>query len=548
VGLALYRDGGQCWLVLSADAATARVSFATERLAKAFAAPSSFVMLLRKHLEGTRLAEVRHVPEERVLILSFRGQEREARLVAEVMGKHSNVILVDESERVLGALKVVPSSHSRVRPIVPGREYRLPPARERDRLIYPPGERVDPLVSPGAFRTLLDAAPSSVPAHTALLGLLPGASPFLVEQILARAGIPQKSTLAEVSLDALLAACQEMYGFYQSRAWRPCSFATSRRRTDFAPYIPVNVSDVVEVDSISRAIDQSLGRQESHDALKAARDALLAEVERQRRRIARKLDYLQEGLEAAGEAEAVMQQGQLLLAYQHRVGSGATELTIPEMDISIPLDPRLSPRENAERLFRRYGKLRDARARLPELLAAAEAEAERLDEIAVFIRLATSEAELRNLEREFAPEPSPGAPVKSRREKRRGPARFTREGYTAIVGRSARENEEVTFRLARRGDLWLHARQRTGAHVIVQAQNENVPQEIVEEAARLAAYFSEGRNDSAVDVDVTHVRNVRKIPGGAPGRVTYRHFQTMHVQPGLQGWQPLSPSGRTPGG
>jgi predicted ribosome quality control (RQC) complex YloA/Tae2 family protein len=116
------------------------------------------------------------------------------------------------------------------------------------------------------------------------------------------------------------------------------------------------------------------------------------------------------------------------------------------------------------------------------------------------------------------------------------------------VGRSARENEEVTFRLARRGDLWLHARQRTGAHVIVQAQNENVPQEIVEEAARLAAYFSEGRNDSAVDVDVTHVRNVRKIPGGAPGRVTYRHFQTMHVQPGLQGWQPLSPSGRPPGG
>lgn len=536
VALSLYHEGSQRWLALSADTQTARVSFVADRLAKGFPTPSAFVMLLRKHLEGMRLAEVRQAPMERVLILSCQGGDRTVRLVSEVMGRHSNVILVDDSDRVLGAVKVVPASQSRVRPIIPGQLYRPPPERARDDAIFPPGRRVDPAAEPASCRALLSDASPDRPARDALLGLLPGASPFLVEQILARASTPPTSTLAEADVDQLLASCVQLYQLYQTRQWHPCTFTDRRGRPDFAPFLPLLVENVQEEASMSAAVDRRLGTRESHDALKAARDALLSEVSKQQRGIARKSASLREGLKASGQAESAMQQGQLILAYQYMVEPGTSELIIPDLDVSIPLDPRFTPAENAERLFRRYRKLRDAERKLPALLAATEAEAARLEDLAVFARLATSESELRELSRDLAPQREQKEEKKGGRDRRRGPLRFSHGGYTAIVGRNARENEEVTFRLARRTDLWLHARQRTGAHVVVPADGSSVPEDVVEAAAQLAAYFSEGRQDSAVDIDVTQVRNVRKIPGGPPGRVTYQHFRTLRVEPSIDSW------------
>jgi predicted ribosome quality control (RQC) complex YloA/Tae2 family protein len=175
------------------------------------------------------------------------------------------------------------------------------------------------------------------------------------------------------------------------------------------------------------------------------------------------------------------------------------------------------------------------------MIAEAEAEAARLADLAVFARLATVEADLRALRSTIHPERTQAQSKKPKRDKRRGPARFRHDGYTVLVGRNAQENEEVTFRLAGRDDVWLHVRERTGAHVAVQGGRGSVPPEVVESAARLAAYFSEARSESRVDVDVTAVRNVRKIPGGPPGRVTYRNFQTLRVEPGIEDWEPINP-------
>jgi predicted ribosome quality control (RQC) complex YloA/Tae2 family protein len=232
-----------------------------------------------------------------------------------------------------------------------------------------------------------------------------------------------------------------------------------------------------------------------------------------------------------------MEQGQLLLAYQYALKPGESRLEIPELEMTIPLDPTLSATDNAERLFRRYRKLRDAHSKIPPLIEEAEAEAARLADLEAFARLAESEADLRAVRRDLAGPPEEPAGKKPKADKRRGPARMALDGYTALVGRSARENEEVTFRLARRDDLWLHARERTGAHVILQGGGPDPPAGMVEAAAALAAYYSEGRSDSYVDVDVTPVRNVRKIPGGPAGRVTYHHFRTVRVKPSNEEWQ-----------
>jgi predicted ribosome quality control (RQC) complex YloA/Tae2 family protein len=541
VSLAVYAGGTLHWLVLSADARYGRVHLASERLAKGFATPSSFIMLLRKYLEGSRLVDLQQAPYERVLQLACGTPEHRITLVAEIMGKHSNLILLDTDETILGALKIVPPRRSRVRPIVPGGRYISPPARERDEELFGAGERVDPSTSPNVFVQLLSRAPARTPLIKALMGVLPGAGPFLAREIVARAGVDPDAALLDVPLDRVHTAGAEIYELYRSRDWKPCTFADGRGRPDFAPFVPMHVHDPVRVTSMSTAVDANIGRDESRDALGVTRKAVLTQVERALTAAQHRVSSLSEGLIAAKEAETSMQRGQLILAYQYLLSPRAELLEIPELDVTIHLDPMLSPSENAEKAFRRYRKLRDARSKIPDLLQSAETEVSRLQDLAAFVRLAGSEGELRDLDR-FLNRPS-GERTSSatKREKRRGPARFQMDSHSLIVGRNARENEEVTFRLARRDDLWLHARQRTGAHVILHSLQNEPSDEVLRAAAGVAAYFSEGRNDTAVDVDVARVRDVRKIPGGPPGRVTYRGKSTVRATPGLGDWTPDRP-------
>lgn len=535
LSLAVYAGGTLHWLVLSTDARHARVHLASERMAKGFATPSAFTMLLRKYLEGSRVMDLRQQPYERVLQLTCGAPDHRVTLVAEIMGKHSNVILLDTDETILGALKIVPPRQSRVRPIVPGGRYTPPPARERDEELFGTGERVDPSMSPNVFMQLLDRAPARTPLKHALMGLLPGAGSFLVQEIAARAGVDPDATLLEVPLDRVRSGGAEIYALYRSRNWAPCTFTDERGRSDFAPFIPVREQDPVVVASMSAAVEARMGRDESRDALGVTRRAIQDPVERALNAAQHRVSSLYEGLMAAEEAETSMQRGQLILAYQYLLSPRAELLEIPELEVKIQLDPELSPSKNAEKAFRRYRKLRDARSRIPELLQGAEMEVGRLEDLAAFVRLAESEGELRELGRSLE-RPGDERKAPRKREKRRGPARYEMGGNSLIVGRNARENEEVTFRLARREDLWLHARQRTGAHVILHVGEETPSDEILHAAAGVAAYFSEGRNDTAVDVDVARVRDVRKIPGGPPGRVTYRGESTVRTAPGLGEW------------
>lgn len=534
VALSLYGGGSQRWLLLSSDARLARVQLAGGPLAKAFPTPGPFVMLLRKYLDGARLSAVEHPDWERVLALQV--ADRGVTLVAEVMGKHSNVILHDGTN-VLGALKMVPPRESRVRPILPGRPYRAPPSRGRDTAIFSDGPRIDPLTDPDAFLGALSAAAPGTTVEAALLGLLPGCSPFLAGQISLRSEVPPRSSVHEVPPSALLRAAQSLYALWGRHDWSPTSFDGSRGRRDFAPYIPVGVTAIRPAPNMSAAIEECLAGEEARDSLASARAGIVSEVNRQLAAARRRVASLREGLEAAANADDAMLRGQMILAYQHAVEPGANLLDIPELDMSIPLESSLSPAENAERAFRRYRKLRDAGKRVPALLEEAERDVARLEDIGAFVRLATKEGDLRDLDRELRP---PAAEGKARKERRRGPMHLVRDGTAAIVGRSARENEEVTFKLASRQDLWLHVRERTGAHVILRTAAPP-GDEVIQAAAALAAYYSEGRSDTAVDVDIASVRDVRKIPGGPPGRVTYRNFRTVRVVPSAEGWEESRP-------
>lgn len=529
IGLGVYAGGRRRWLLLSADARFARVQF-TEKLARAFPTPSPFVMLLRKYLNGARIESAEQLPCERVMIIHCRGSEGNVDLMCEVMGKHSNMMLVNEEGRILGAVKVVRPTESRVRPIQPGRQYAPPPEHGRDESLYPPGPRIDPAERPDAAVTVLNQVPD-VPVRRALLGLLPGCGPFLADQIAARAGTLPETPVGAAGTRKLVEAARPLFDLYRSRAWEPSTFVDGRGRPDFSPFRPRNVPDVREAESLSAAISAVVEDAESHDALSTVRNGTLRVIDRALHAAERRVVSLEEGLAATGDAETYMTYGQLVLAYAYSIEPEQAELVLPEMEMVIPLDPALTPSANAERLFRRYRKLRDARARIPALLQQAHVEVDRLRDLAAFTRLAESEGELRDLLSDMRTELSEQKSKKTRR----GPLRFSRDGFIAIVGRNARENEEVSFRIAGRNDLWLHARERTGAHVILQGPGE--PDErIVSAAAELAAHFSEARTDTAVDVLVTTVRDIRKIPGGPPGRVTHRNARTLRVHPTLDNW------------
>ncbi|MGI8967973.1 MAG: Rqc2 family fibronectin-binding protein [Chloroflexota bacterium] len=538
VGLFLYGGGEQGWLLLSTDARYSRVAFIDGKLAKAFATPSSFIMLLRKYLESSRLRSVAQVPEERVLRLTFGRDEEPVHLVAETMGKHSNIVLLNAADEILGAVKIVPRHQSRVRPILPGHPYQPPPARERDPELFPAGPRPDPLTAAGAMRLLLEKAPLTAPLRAALLGLLPAASPFLVNQILQRSNQPVDVTVNEADLDRVQAACIQLYSLFGTRQWEPTVFGGRAGRYDFAPYRPLGVEELRPAASMSEAIEACLGGNESRDAYTSLRKDLAEAIERARRSAARRIDAMRKGLEATKGTEDIKERGQLVLAYQWALKPRAATLDIPDLDMSIPVDPTLSASDNAERLFRRYRKLRDARRRLPALLSEAEAEQAHFEDLAVFAGLADSEGALRDLLREVQIPAAGPLSTNTKKPAKRGPLRFQQGPYTLLAGRSARENDEVTFGRANRQDLWLHARGRTGAHVILQTSGP-APDEAVEyAAASVAAYFSEGRHDTRVDVILTLVRDVRKVSGGPPGRVTFRNERTVTVAPSLEGWEP----------
>jgi predicted ribosome quality control (RQC) complex YloA/Tae2 family protein len=235
------------------------------------------------------------------------------------------------------------------------------------------------------------------------------------------------------------------------------------------------------------------------------------------------------------EVTALRQAGELLLTYQSRIDRGAREITVPGYDgepRTIDLEPRLTPVENAQAYFRRYRKAARATEEIPARIRALEADLHYLEQLEADLALAESRPEIDAIHEALVeagwaakePKHSSSGMVK-------GPRRFDIEGFPVFVGRNATQNDQVTFQRGSPEDLWLHVRGRPGAHVVIKTDRRDVPDEVVEDAAALAAYYSAARDSDAVDVDVTERRFVKRAPGGRPGLVTYRNESTLLVNP-----------------
>lgn len=518
VGLELYA-GQRAQLLISADPQFPRILLAPHKLRRGVETETALLLLLRKWVRGSRLVDITQPPWERILELHFEGQAGPCRLITELIGRYSNVILVGPDGGVLDAMRHVGPGKNRYRVILPGRPYQPPPK--------PVGRQPPTRLPPGEWVALLASAAPDEPLQRLLTRRLLGISPIVAREIAARVvdGDPKKLAQATATLFAPL----------KDGSWSPhVALDEAGNVVAFAPYEPLQFERTRQASDISEAMWQYFEHRLSGDAYAAARWRVQERVGETRARAERTLRQLQENIADEAEIESLREAGELILIYQGKAKRDAHEVTVPDYagaPRTIKLDPKLTPVENAQAYFRRYRKAVRATEGLPARIAAVKADLAYLEQLAADLALAESRPEIDAVydalvKAGWAPKARSGSGGQVE-----GPRRFEIDGFPVYVGRNARQNDEVTFKRAGPDDLWLHARGVPGAHVVVKCGKRDVPEEIVQQVACLAAYYSPARDEAQVAVDVTQRRYVKRVRGAHPGLVIYRNERTIQVTP-----------------
>lgn len=534
VALAVYaRSGRRPVVVLSLRPDASAVYMQPDRPARS-ARVTPFALLLRKYVKGSRIVAVDQPRLER--LLTFRldsrpnGTSRRVELVAEPMGRRTNLLLVDEDGAIMDALVRTPPRINPTRPILPHLRYVPPPIESK-------ADPTDPLLA----RALETAAASDGgPGWAVVVRAARGVSPLAAREAIWRTGLPTDTPSAEVPNWELVASrLRELVAPVESGGWEPSSTWKDGRLLAYAPYRLQQFPDA-EVrlhTTMSKAISIAISAPRGPSRFESLKKPLLAGIAQRMEALRRKRGSLERSLAAAGQADDLRQSGEAILAHAHELAPGSASMEVEGR--RIDLYPTLSPIENAQSYFRRYADARDAHRAVPPLLAEVESELDYLDEMAVHVETAAGESELTTIRRELE-QAGVLRPARPRKEHAQGAAgRFAASGAyrtlptrhgDILVGASAQGNETVTFRLARPDDLWFHARAAPGAHVVLRIQGE-VDSEEVQLAAQVAAAHSAARTGSRVEVDYTRRKYVKRISGGTPGRVTYRNASTIAVRP-----------------
>ena len=488
--------------------------------------PGPFAQMLRARLTGARLEAVVQPPFERTVTLRFEADTGPCDLVAEIMGRHSNLILVQDGT-IAGALKLVTGAQSSVREILPGRPYTAAPQDRR-----PPVEW-----SPDALAAVLSA--SDAPIAQALIGAVLGLSPVMAREVCVRAGMNPDIPAGRVAeagrlQDSLL----DLERVVREEAFAPVLYLTDGRPAGFAPFPLQHLSPLasIPVPTMSEAVAAVTGQLSAGVELEDQRRSLVAAIQA----VLRKTDHaaveLSRALEESAAAGRLRAWGELLLTYASEIPSGSGEAVLPGFDgemVTVPLDRTLTPVENAQRLFERYARMRDARPQIDARLGAVREDHRYLDSALTMAETASGADDLAELRRELADEGY--LPRRRGRVPRASKPRtlMLPGGAHLLVGRSNRDNDHVTFKVAGPDELWFHARGVPGAHVILRTGGRAPTDDEIEAAASAAAYFSAARWASRVPVDYTPRKHVRKPRGSKPGMATYERETTVQATPGI---------------
>ncbi len=527
-------------LLLSAGANSPRAHF-TEESFENPKTPPMFCMLLRKHLGSGRLTAVRQSGMDRILSLDFEsvnelGDRVILTLVIEIMGRHSNIILVGPDGRIIDAIKRVDEEMSRVRQILPGMTYH--PLEPQDKLNLLTAERseIEARLKGGKDEEL----------SKALVRVFQGISPTLAREI---AGYTTRyreltvSALTEDELDRLIFFCGRIKRMLIQDAPEPTIALEQNGKPREFSFLPLNQYGhyliTKPMESCSELLDRFYADRDRIERMKQRSNDLLKLLLNLSERTERKIVAQSEELASCADRELYKTYGDLLNANLYQLQKGQTTAVLinyydeNQAEIAIPLDPGLSPVQNAQRYYREYRKAATAEKMLTTLIERAKDELVYLESVFDSVSRTDGESELLEIRQELSEQGYlKNYKNKNKMLKAQPPMRFrSSEGYTILCGRNNKQNDRLTLRDAKNFDLWLHVHNMPGSHVIVESQGGTIPNKTIEEACIIAAYNSKARESAQVPVDYTLIKNVKKPNGGKPGMVIFTDYQTAYVTP-----------------
>lgn len=494
-----------------------------------------FCMLLRKYLLRGTITAIEQPDFERILIFEILLYGQRYNLIIEIMGRHSNIVLLDGDGFVLDAIKRVTSRISRERELFPGINYKYPPAQDK----------LNPLLlEERSFEKKTRGFNQE--SYKAIMYNFRGIGPLSAREIIYRAGIkPEKafSELTEREKESLLSTFMTLRKNILQEDFQPAVGLEG----DSIAYISAfplthRQERILEFQDTGKLLDFYYEKGIKNRQIDRKKKELASIVESYLEKNHRKRDSFLQELEIGKNAEEFKNSGELIIANIYQLKRGMTEAEVidyydPEQKrIKIKLDPLLSPADNAQRYFKKYHKAKKSVKYLEEQLQKLKEEEDYLENVLLNIEQAEELKDFEEIREELILEDY----IKDRRKRKpkekvqvQAPYKFiSSNGYEILVGRNNRQNDNLSRKIARKNDLWLHVKDLPGSHVIIRRKNkEEIPEETIKEAAIVAAYYSKGRDSENVPIDYTLVKNLRKPKGARPGLVYYENYQTIHVNP-----------------
>lgn len=537
--IALRTKNGNKKLLVSSRANSPRICF-TEHSIENPATPPMLCMLLRKRLGGAKLVDVRQIELERIMFLDFiatneLGDKVKLTLCVEIMGKYSNIILIDENDNIVDALKRVDFTMSTQRLVLPNIKYELPPKQDKLCILECSG------------RDIVEKAintPAEMRLSKALLSAMQGVSPIITRELEYMVGVDSNRELTVIDKLKLIEKVDKLKEYIVSGEKSP----TMMIKPEGKPF-DISFMDIMQYGEMaskkrfldfSTLLDSFYYERDKAERMKVKGQDLLRLCSNIQDKLCRKIAVQEKELKDSLNRDKLRKKGDLLQANMYKMVRGQSFIDVEDYYdnnkiVRIKLSPTLNPSQNVQKYYKDYRRAKTREEMLTVQIAKAKAELQYISAVQESLGRAESERELTEIRQELVDE----GYLKNRNPKARNkalkllpPKEYTSsDGFTIYVGRNNKQNDKLTLKTARNYDMWLHTKDIPGSHVIIVSDNREITDTAILEAASLAAYNSKAKESDNVPVDYTIVKNVSKPSGAKPGMVIYVNNKTVYVTP-----------------
>lgn len=530
-------------LMISTDPLNCRMHLTTSTVENP-AAPPMFCMLLRKYLTGGRIKKISQFSLERLLEITIENsnefmQPVEAKLYIEIMGKHSNIILVDSDGNIIDCLKRITSDVNRFRQILPGEKYVLPPLGNKINMLNFDHNNIMSTIESFIKNN------SSQTISKWVVENISGVNGTTAREILYRAGIADSKIICDITKNELTAMTKvmlELASDIRALSFKPTIYSDESTGipVDFWVFPMFHKSRLsAQIQGVSNAIDFFYARKSEAENLENLKRNIHAEISKHLNKAHQSLSHLKDSIEKSEEMEKYRLWGEILYANIYRIEHGICEVRLPNIynsgeEVIIPLNKKYTPARNAQIYFNRYKKLHSAKISSEKRMQETLNEINYLENVLISLKNSETMDDVIDICQEMESQGYiKNISIKARMiKKSSSPLKFkSSEGYIIYVGKNNLQNDILTMKKAKPGDIWLHTKDIPGSHVVINCNGKNVSETTLMEAGILAAYYSKARSGSNVPVDYTLKKFVRKPSGAKPGFVIYDHHKTLYVTP-----------------